>query len=1071
MKLIMSAIGPYPDRMPEIDFEQFESKGLFLISGDTGAGKTTIFDAICFALYGETSGTYRDARNLRSEYADPSTESYVDFSFSHQGRKYRVYRQPSYDRRKQRGEGIITEKEKACFYPDGGVPIEGTTAVNNAVKELLLIDFKQFKQIAMIAQGEFWELLNASTDDRTKILRTIFMTSAYQSMGYKLRERKNASYAGRKTTEDSIVQYFNDAAAPQDDTLKQRLSSLQEKAERSGSAWNLEEMLDVLTAVITADKAALKAGKKEFAEADKILEEKKRALANAHINNDFLRRLEKFQKEKEELEDGKTQIKERELLLERQKTAARDVKPVFDALHKEETELQAVMEQILAKKEEAEAAGGMIAAAEEKLAEALSWKTQAEQMAKRAEKLQEDIAQYEKRDALLAQTARLAEVEKALQTEGNALQQEEEALKEKIKDLERTIKEHKDCAARLIGVQSGRKELSVLKRALEDITGQLIPAYEKTREDFVRKQEIFLKAQKEYNDAEEKRIRCETVLDNCRAGMLAQGLQEGCACPVCGSTHHPKPAVLSAQAASEEEFKKLQSDEKTAKMAKDDALIEAEKARTTVESAQRQLRARILECMQNQDENASSSAGRKSLEDTESGIEREMSELFQAIYAKRDKVQRQILEKEQAEEQLKKECEIHDKAVKELETARGNETDELTDRKEKYRAQKEKNRTALTEKKTALKAYEKLEYADLETAQKEQKKAQREAGRILTAIEAAQNTRQKAENQKTAVSSALATLEETLGTRCKKAEESRKNFARILKTKKFDSQEAFQTFLTDEKEIAANEAAVSEYKQAVKMNAEQLKQAKQDAKGKQEIDEEALREEVRAQTVQAEECRNQNTHTAYRIQINEEVKKKIAGQKSALEKYRKENELCNRLYNLVMGDINNKAKITFEQYIQAAGFDQIIAAANRRLLPMSDGQYELFRKEDSNDKKSKTILNLEVQDNFTGRRRPVGSLSGGESFKASLSLALGLSDTVSSHFGGVQMDALFVDEGFGTLDRKSIESAMDILLDLSETSKLVGIISHREELVENIPQQIRVKKTKGGSTLMVDTGF
>ena len=156
MKLIMSAIGPYADRMPEIDFEQFESKGLFLISGDTGAGKTTIFDAICFALYGETSGTYRDARNLRSEYAAPSTESYVDFSFSHQGRKYRVYRQPSYDRRKQRGEGIITEKEKACFYPDGGVPIEGTTAVNNAVKELLLIDFKQFKQIAMIAQGEFW---------------------------------------------------------------------------------------------------------------------------------------------------------------------------------------------------------------------------------------------------------------------------------------------------------------------------------------------------------------------------------------------------------------------------------------------------------------------------------------------------------------------------------------------------------------------------------------------------------------------------------------------------------------------------------------------------------------------------------------------------------------------------------------------------------------------------------------------------------------------------------------------------------------------------------------------------
>ena len=158
-------------------------------------------------------------------------------------------------------------------------------------------------------------------------------------------------------------------------------------------------------------------------------------------------------------------------------------------------------------------------------------------------------------------------------------------------------------------------------------------------------------------------------------------------------------------------------------------------------------------------------------------------------------------------------------------------------------------------------------------------------------------------------------------------------------------------------------------------------------------------------------------------------------------------------------------KITLEQYIQAAGFDGIIAAANRRLKPMSDGQYELYRQEDSLGKRSNTFLNLEV-----GHRRPVGNLSGGESFKASLSLALGLSDTVSSNLGGIQMDALFVDEGFGTLDRKSIESAMDILVNLSGANKLVGIISHREELMENIPQQIRVNKTKNGSVIEIDTG-
>ena len=174
IKLIMSAFGPYAEEMPAIEFSQFEEKGLFLISGDTGAGKTTIFDAICFALYGETSGKFRDTKNLRSEYAKDTIETYVDFYFSHQGRNYHVWRRPGYERKKQRGSGVTSVNEKAIFYSEDNKPIEGKTLVNDTVKELLHIDEKQFKQIAMIAQGEFWNLLNAKTDERTKILRTIF---------------------------------------------------------------------------------------------------------------------------------------------------------------------------------------------------------------------------------------------------------------------------------------------------------------------------------------------------------------------------------------------------------------------------------------------------------------------------------------------------------------------------------------------------------------------------------------------------------------------------------------------------------------------------------------------------------------------------------------------------------------------------------------------------------------------------------------------------------------------------------------------------------------------------------
>ena len=218
-----------------------------------------------------------------------------------------------------------------------------------------------------------------------------------------------------------------------------------------------------------------------------------------------------------------------------------------------------------------------------------------------------------------------------------------------------------------------------------------------------------------------------------------------------------------------------------------------------------------------------------------------------------------------------------------------------------------------------------------------------------------------------------------------------------------------------------------------------------------------------------EQIRERLNSSDSRSKHNLEKKEEIRSLQPQLEKAVREVNQTSRLYALVRGTTKT-GKITLEQYVQAAGFDRIIRAANRRLIPMSDGQYEMYRQEDSLGKKSNTFLDLEVLDNYTGHRRPVGNLSGGESFKASLSLALGLSDTVSMNNGGVQMDALFVDEGFGTLDRKSIDNAMEILKGLSTANKLVGVISHREELMENIPQKILVKKEKDGSHISVETG-
>lgn len=444
---------------------------------------------------------------------------------------------------------------------------------------------------------------------------------------------------------------------------------------------------------------------------------------------------------------------------------------------------------------------------------------------------------------------------------------------------------------------------------------------------------------------------------------------------------------------------------------------------------------------------------------------------FEKISSAWDVVKEQILANEKEENRLAEDCGTYEKAVQDIETARGKETEDLTARKEDLTTRKGKNQTAFVETKTALKEYEKLAYPDLPTAVKEQEKAEKKAAGLYEAIEKANTAKQKVNTKKAEAEAALGVLETRFQSQREMAKESSSNFENLLKEENFATEEAFLEILTDEEEIAENEKKIHEYRQEVQTNSQQLKQAKADARGKKEMAEEQLKRESEEQDLLIERLRKRCTQIENRLDKNARIKEKISAQRSSLEKFREEYNRCTRLYDLITGNISNRAKITFEQYIQAAGFDHIIAAANRRLLPMSDGQFELFRKDDSDNKRSKTILNLEVQDNFTGHRRPVGSLSGGESFKASLSLALGLSDTVSSNLGGVQMDALFVDEGFGTLDKKSIENAMDTLVRLSGANKLVGIISHREELMENIPQQIKIEKTREGSRIEIDTGF
>ncbi len=1057
-KLIISAFGPYADTMPEIDFRQFESKGLFLISGDTGAGKTTIFDAICFALFGEASGCHRDTKNLRSEYAKDSAESFVDFYFSHQGKNYHIYRSPSYDRQKQRGEGIITVKEKAILYCESEKPVEGLREVEIAVQELLHINSKQFKQIAMIAQGEFWDLLNAKTEERTVILRTIFMTGSYKNIEYKLKERMDASYGKRKNAESSIVQYFTDVVVDKESDLKEELCSLQERAQKANSVWNIEEIFDLIDRIILEDRLANEKIGKELTDAETTLNNKKDLLATAKTNNEFIDRCLALTKQKEELDQRKEEIMALSATVERQKSASHKVKPSYEAWKAKQKDAATTEQEITDKRKEQETARGKAEEARGILEGCLKEEEKAQNRKILADKIDEDKEQYEQRDELSGYVAGLKEAEKTIIEEEEKLKEEEQALKDKIASLTKTTSELKKKPedynkARIIG-----EKLQSLKDSIDVLITERLRDFAAKKKALVKEKEAFEEKRDKYEEATEQRIKSEIILDNCRAGLLAKDLSEGIKCPVCGSTHHPELALLPEKAVTEAEFKELKTAEERAAREKNDALVTVEKAQSSIQALEDQLRIAILDCLEN------------SLYRIENYDSRSLDELIEDIKTEQTEIMKAISENTTHELALKKDCEILEKAEEALEEARGKTSETLKNRQEELAIRIQKNKTELASESARLKMLEKLPYTDWKTAKIARDQARKEAEELLAAINKARGEKEAADKKENEISSSIRTLNNTLVRLKEEAAKLHDKFTDILTTQRFTKEDQFLVYLASEEDIAAADHVINEYYKAVETNVVQLRQATADAKGKEKLDLETLQTEVEVQNGRVNEIRSQKNATDYRIQTNEDKKKNILGQRADLEKYRKESSICLRLYELVRGT-TGKWKITLEQYIQAAGFDSIIKAANRRLLPMSEGQYELYRQEDSLGKKSNTFLDLEVLDNFTGHRRPVCNLSGGESFKASLSLALGLSDTVSSHLGGVQMDALFIDEGFGTLDRKSIDSAMDILINLSGANKLVGVISHREELVENIPQQIKIKKTKDGSKITIDNGL
>lgn len=1059
IKLIISAFGPYADKATEIDFERFEDKGLFLIAGDTGAGKTTIFDAISFALYGVASGSRRDTKGLRSEYADDSVKSYVDFYFSHQGRNYHVHREPGYIRPKQRGEGLIEEKEKAELHCEGEETLEGLNAVNTAITEILHIDVNQFKQIVMIAQGEFWNLLNAKTDERTAILRTVFMTAGYKNIEEQLKLQMDEAHGNFADAQSSIIQYFDGAKVDENAEAHAEYAVLRARALDSKSAWNVEEMISLLNGAVDDDCIKEKETASILSQKNKELDKSKEALTLAKSNNEILDRYSKLQEEERILEAKKESVSQRKSALDKSKTATHVLKPDYDVIEGKKSELSRVTEELAKQEalkqtsqENAAEAGNKLKACEARLEKRDELNAKVQLISKEEDK-------YRKKSAALDELSELANKTEQLQTASDQYESDKEELEKETERLQKTVDSLKDRPRQKADNDYALKSLATLIEQMEKALNQS-ESLANRKEELSAEREEFIKAESAYKEAKNAYDEAETVFDHCRAGILAKKLEDGKPCPVCGSTSHPLPAALSDEDISEDRLEMLQNAANAAKDRKDEVLLKVTGLASSIEESEKSLRGEIRDCLENEyckDEYS-----------VDYSADCDSTECVKLLDKALNGIKEMHKEATTKSISLEKDCRLLEESLKELNNARTDKLKELNLRGETLHKSISENDSRTAALKAQLSEYENLTYGSYEEAKKALDSAKEEAARIDEEYAKAQEYDKECAKTLAAVTASIKANNDAKERLDKEIETMLCDFDGKLKMHEIANEEIFLSLVMGEQDILIAERQINEYNTAVATNKVQLAQAAADADGKSYVNEQELSDEYETMKKLADNIRSEGEIIRNRITANREIIEKITALSESVAGYQKDYNLKKRLYDLVRGTTGN-GKITLEQFVQAAGFDCIIAAANRRLGPMTEGRYELFRKEDSIGKKSNTFLDLEVLDNYTGKRRPVGNLSGGESFNASLSLALGLSDTVSSNAGGVQMDALFVDEGFGTLDSKSIERALETLISLSGPGKLVGVISHREELAGNITQQILVKKTPKGSNIEIVT--
>ena len=1074
LKLIMSAFGPYAEKT-EVDLEQLGDKGLYLITGETGAGKTTIFDAITFALYGQSSGKNREAGMLRSKYADQNTLTYVELTFSCGGRVYTIYRRPKYEKGELTRKGKPKEEEEKVIltYPDG-TETEDKNKIKNEVEDLIGLGKDEFTQVAMIAQGRFMDVLTCSTGDRVKILQEIFNTGKYAELQSRIHEEAGKVNEEISTVGNSITKEIGNVNCPEEDPLYSEFLKFkpgsQEKPEsqkdqkagkgKPARAVVTEDVMKRMTGAIgqliqqDADEYdALKKEEKELS--DQISSTSSRIGRAEEIENDrnSLREAEAEKQNLQKLYDSSKQELESQWARERYRK---------DGWERTRAGKLDEQRRLMRKRDE-------LSTAESRKPEVCRRKSDAESRKKAMQKLNEDMRSYgENRKAfqeadqeLQRLIGRKNECTEKLEAENSSLA----AMREEWKKGDLLKEEENDLKNRKKEAEEDLNTLNELSGQLKEC-GELRKSADKARKEYEEAHDEEATAWLQYRDRNRK----------AQPSILAEKLKEGEECPVCGAIHHPKLACRSGRLPTEAEvnqaYESYAQAEEKAKNKKSALDIRISTLENTESS--------LLKEMEKFTASPSMEKAEQQLEACEKDKTGEIEELGQKLENKKEEIA--------ARDRLWEAIEKEEKAIDKLRERESSLKDEVSSAEGNTRSLegsgKQLERSLIRDLSEYLEGCTLEEASDripgeLEKAEQEFSDAETELQNLEDELKQVPELEKNisgcgeaADRLHAAASDSqirLNTMETLLGENEKQLEERCSeplNAGTNAAESGLESLEEEEDSLVNGMRNAKEE--FEEQKKALSEANSWITRLSQKLENAEKLDLAALK----AQKADLEEKRREVSDRSGKIlsrrDHNQNILQNLTGEAEELSKKKAEYQQKNKLDRVVNGSFNKDKKMTLEAHVQREYFKSVLRGANDRLKDMSGNRYMLRLSEDSKGK-YKIGLDLEVVDCYNYEARDVKTLSGGESFMASLSLALGMADEIQASSRSVSLNTMFIDEGFDSLDDETLGRVLDSLT-RKEENCLVGIISHVSKL-RDIPKQIVVtKEGNGRSRIRIDTG-